>query len=87
MTNTEPVYGLMAKWRPYKCDCCGNVRKISTNHTGPCWPTCPNCSWRSAYDSDGNHYRADTQKNRPQFYVGAAPTNDEINPHARKELS
>ena len=41
-----------------------------TNHTDSYYPYCTNCSWRSGVDSNGNHYRADIHKYRPQFYIG-----------------
>lgn len=67
----NPTYGLPMSYRPYRCDCCGDVHDVQTNHTGPCYPQCPACSWRSAYDSNGNYYRADIGKNRPHYYAGA----------------
>lgn len=77
------TYGLLVKYRPYRCDCCGTVHDIQTNHTGPTRSLCPNCSWRSGYDSAGNHYRADTQKNRPHVYAGQPATDEERNPYAK----
>lgn len=65
-------YGLKVQYRPYKCDVCGDSHPLQTNHTGPCWPPCPNCSWRSGYDSEGTHYRADTGKQRPHYFDGDA---------------
>ena len=62
---------LKIEYRSYRCDVCNHVHKISTNHIGVCFPPCPNCSWRSGYDSKGNHYRADVGKMRPHYFVGA----------------
>ncbi len=78
----EPIYGLMVRYRPYRCDCCNHVHDIQTNHTGTCFSTCPKCSWHSAFDSKGNYYRADIGKDRPHYYIGKAPTAEEYNPHA-----
>ena len=74
------IFGLMNCPRLYRCDVCNDEHMISTNHTDGCWPPCPNCSWRSGYDSQGNHYRADIGKNRPQIFIGDAPKADEYNP-------
>lgn len=78
---SKAIYGLKVRYRSYKCDCCGHGHDIQTNHTGALNIYCPNCSWKSAYDSKGNHYRADTQKARPHEYIGEVPRLDEYNPH------
>jgi len=79
-------YGLYVAWRPYRCDCCGALNQISTNHTGPLCVPCRSCSWRGARDSGGKLYRADTGKARPHYYVGPEPHDAERNPHAQKEV-
>lgn len=81
--DPEPVYGLLVRYRPYRCDCCGDVHDMQTNHTGPFSGHCPNCSWRYATDSQGRGYRADTQKARPHFYAGGPVAEAEHNPHAK----
>ena len=74
------IFGLMSRFRSYRCDVCNDVHNISTNHTDVCWPPCPNCSWRSGYDSTGKHYRADIGKCRPHYFMGDPPKADEYNP-------
>ena len=66
------VYGLRVMYRLYKCDCCGHERHVQTNHTMPCLSYCK-CSWTFGRDSNGKFYRADTQKQRPCYYVGDNP--------------
>lgn len=64
-------------WKVYRCDVCDHEHSISTNHYGVCYPNCPNCSWRSGYDSEGNYYRADIGKNRPHYFVRETETKGE----------
>ena len=78
------TYGLFVRYRPYRCDCCGHVHDIQTNHTGRVASHCPNCSWRYGRDSTGRGYRADTEKQRPHVYAGGPVTPDEVNPHAKR---
>lgn len=70
--ETKNQYGLKVAYRPYRCDCCNQINSIQTNHTATCYSICTNCCWRSAFDSDGNHYRADVGKQRPHYYAGEA---------------
>lgn len=79
-------YGLFVAWRPYRCDCCGALNEVSTNHTGPVRHSCPKCSWRMGRDSDGRLYRADIGKERPHYYAGQPPCDHERNPHARHKV-
>lgn len=80
------IYGLMVAARPYRCGVCGHEHSISTNHTGPCVSHCPGCSWRSGYDAQGRHYRADTDKLRPHTFCGGPDDVGERNPHAAHAL-
>jgi len=52
------------KYREYKCECCGNVQKIQTNHTMSCIDYCKECSWKvnymgkdKSYPFNGHTYR------------------------------
>lgn len=48
----NPVWGQPAKnpgqhsHKDYQCDGCGHVQSIGTNHEGPVYDRCPNCSWK-----------------------------------------
>lgn len=85
---TKVAHGLMAAYRKYRCDVCGAINSTNTNHTSKCFSHCPSCSWRSGYDSDGCHYRADIGKLRPHYYVGDNPTGvGSQNPHSTYMVS
>lgn len=66
----EPIYGLMADYRDYKCAGCGKITAISTNHTGAVSQRCPECSWRTAPNLE---FPASTPNNRRHTYVGGPP--------------
>lgn len=78
------IFGLLVRPRPYRCDVCNHVHDVSTNHTDMCFSVCPNCQWRSGFDTFGRHYRADIGKERPHYYVGEEPGPDEYNPHLKR---
>lgn len=80
---TKPVYGLMVRYRDYKCLVCNHIQSISTNHTEKCYDHCKGCSWRSAYKAGEYHYL--TGEYRQFQYVGPAPTKAEHNPHSGVE--
>jgi hypothetical protein len=75
------TFGLLVRYRPYRCDCCGHIDQVQTNHTGSILHVCPGCSWRGARDSTGKWYRADIGKHRPHEYIGPEPGADEVNPY------
>lgn len=76
----NPRFGLLSTARPYRCDVCGHVHDVNTNHTDRCYSTCPECSWRGGFDSAGNLYRADIGKERPHIYAGGPVIGAEVNP-------
>lgn len=72
-----PVFGLMIRYRPYKCTACGHESNISTNHTDVCYDYCTKCSWMcSKYPAMifGTHYY------RAFAYNGGPVTEEEKNP-------
>jgi hypothetical protein len=48
----------MAKvtYKKYKCECCGNIQEIQTNHYGSCINYCNECSWKMNYKGKENTY-------------------------------
>lgn len=79
-----PQFGLLVRYRPYRCDCCGNVHDVQTNHTDACFAPCPKCSWHGAFDSSGRLWNA-MEKNRPHVYAGPPVSDNERNPYANRE--
>lgn len=72
----QSTYGLRAEWRLYRCRGCGETSNISTNHTGPCYSHCKNCSWKGMIIDD----KVCHPGMRPYDYVGPAEFNFRRNP-------
>lgn len=75
----KPIFGLMVRYRKYKCLVCDHEQSIQTNHTDNCFSHCGGCSWRSDYNPE-TKYRYDAGTHRPFTYIGGEPANDEYNP-------
>lgn len=82
-TEVKAIYGLMVRYRSYRCQVCGHIQNIQTNHTGVCMDHCMGCSWRSAYKQDEYNYIAGTH--RPFAYIGLTPLEEEHNVHSGKD--
>lgn len=81
---TQPIFGLLVRPRSYRCNYCGHVHDVSTNHTDACFAHCPNCYWRGGTVPDGKVFHPERMDGeRPHTYAGDAPKADEYNPHAR----
>lgn len=51
MTKSTPVFGLVKRYRAYKCTACGHEQEVQTDHTNKALAVCQHCSWMaSKYD-------------------------------------
>ena len=50
---TQPKTGPYSG-KPYKCNRCGNVSNIGTNHWGEVYSRCSNCSWKHPLEADSH---------------------------------
>lgn len=48
--------GYVVRYREYRCRNCGHMQSISTNHQGPCYDYCHECSWKPGWRSDPSKY-------------------------------
>ena len=90
MTRTDPppapVWGLMAAYRPYACQCCGTVQQIQTNHTGPLSGVCGGCNRRGLDLPTTGHAPYGGRFPRALAYAGGPIQSHEYNPHAEARL-
>lgn len=80
--SLPPVWGLLARWRPYACQCCGTVQQIQTNHTGPLSAVCSGCNGRALELPTTGHAPYAGRFPRPVTYAGPPVDPVEYNPHA-----
>lgn len=78
--SLAPVWGLMARYRAYACQCCGTVQQIQTNHTGPLSGVCGGCNGRALDLPTTGRAPYGGRFPRPLTYAG--PPVYEYNPHA-----
>lgn len=65
-----PKFGLNMEYRPYKCDNCGHIQQISTNHTSGCIDYCKECSWKPSFGDQKNAIPFNGRTYRPFTYHG-----------------
>lgn len=80
ITERKPIFGLMVRYRPYRCTVCGFEMDLSTNHTGSCSAICPGCSWMPSFGEGHSIPALGSHTYRTFEYCGPEPT--DFNPEA-----
>jgi hypothetical protein len=61
---------LKVRYREFRCDNCGHVQQVQTNHEDKCFDYCKNCSWKPSWGKSEHKMMFNGQTYRLFMFAG-----------------